>query len=380
MIKERAPLPSNNNSPSHFITEAIHGGRAASSSAIPIYQGINAPHVSGQTRYVSALGADCGPTVTAMETLIADLEGANWSLATPSGMAAIHLTLFSLLQQGARIVAHRCIYTYATRLLNEVLVPKWGVEVVWIDMRDLNALREALQEPAQLVYFEPIANPAMHLLDMAGIVDIAHEASALVAVDNTLLSPYLLKPLSLGADLVLHSATKYLGGHGDALSGVISGRDQELQAILSQMRSFVGGILAPMNAYLVVRGVRTLPFRMAQHCANAREIALFLQTRPEVTAVRFPGLADEFVPHTQLSAYGALIGFTLDKRFDPETFRSHLKMCRPWGSLGDVETLVSVPEANPIRDVPSNYVRIAVGLEAAQDIITDLAQAFDKLR
>ncbi|MEM7111034.1 MAG: PLP-dependent aspartate aminotransferase family protein [Chloroflexota bacterium] len=361
-----------------FTTTAIHGGRHGATSAVPIFQGINAPHENGRIRYVSALGADCGPTIVALEKLVAELEEANWSLTAPSGMAAIYLTFFSLLHRDARIVAHRCIYSYATRLLIEDLAPKWGVEVTWVDMRDLNALEKALQKPAQLVYFEPIANPAMHVLDTAAIVNLAHKAGAVVAVDNTLLSPYLLKPLELGVDLVLHSATKYLGGHGDALAGVISGRDEVLHETLSRMRSLVGGVLAPMSAYLVIRGIRTLPFRMEQHCANARAVAAFLATREEITAVRFPNPTTN--PNApELPAYGALLGFTLADQYDPEIFRSHLKMCRPWGSLGDVETLVAVPDVSDWRDVPPNYVRVAVGLEAPQDIIGDLEQAFEKL-
>lgn len=363
----------------HFITQAIHSGRHDSTSAVPIYQGINAPHTTtGNIRYVSALGADGGPTVAALETLVADLENGAWSLATPSGMSAIYLTLFGLLQHGARIVAHRCIYSYATRLLNEDLVPKWGIEIVWVDMRNLVELELALQIPTTLVYFEPIANPAMHVLDTVRIVEIAHATGALVAVDNTLLSPYLLKPLDLGVDLVLHSATKYLGGHGDALAGVVSGRDPELQTMLSRMRSLMGTVLSPATAYLIIRGIRTLPFRMAQHCHNAQAVAAFLATREEITAVRFPDSTTN--PNAApLPAYGALLGFTLAPPYDPETFRQHLQLCRPWDSLGDVETLVAVPDTSKVRDVPENYVRIAVGLEAPEDIIADLKQAFEKL-
>ena len=359
-----------------FTTHAIHAGRHPHSSAVPIYQGINAPIDDGSTKYISEVGAVGGPTVAALATAVSTLESANSCLAVPSGMAAISLTLLALLQRGDRIIAHRCIYTYATHFLNQDLSPKWGVEVVWVDMRNLDELQAALQQPTRLVYFEPIANPAMHLLDVAAIAEHAHAAGAVVAVDNTLLSPYLLQPLALGVDIVLHSATKYLGGHGDAMSGVISGRDETLYTALNWMRMMLGSYLAPMNAYLALRGLRTLPFRMEQHCANTRAVVAFLQTRPEVTSVRYASLADA-VPLAQQRGFGALLGFTLAEGLDAETFRRHLQLCRPWGSLGDVETLVATPAANPTRDIPANFVRVAVGLEAPQDIIADLAQAFD---
>ena len=159
------------------------------------------------------------------------------------------------------------------------------------------------------------------------------------------------------------------------MSGVISSRDETLYTALNWMRMMLGSYLAPMNAYLALRGLRTLPFRMEQHCANTRAVVAFLQTRPEVTSVRYASLADA-VPLAQQRGFGALLGFTLAEGLDAETFRRHLQLCRPWGSLGDVETLVATPAANPTRDIPANFVRVAVGLEAPQDIITDLAQAF----
>ena len=225
-----------------FTTRSIHSGRYADSSAVPIFQGINSPHQDG-VEYVSATGAVGGPTVEAMEALVADLEGAEWSIATPSGMAAISHVLFGLLQSGDRVVAHRCIYSYATRLLNGDLTEKWGITVDWVDMRDMAQLEQALETPAKLVYFDPIANPAMHLLDSAGIVKRAKAAGAIVVADNTLLSPYLFKPLDVGVGVVVHSATKYLAGHGDALAGVISGRDAELGSKLALMRTYLGCLL-----------------------------------------------------------------------------------------------------------------------------------------
>lgn len=358
-----------------FTTRSIHAGRTAESSAVPIYQGINAPLNDG-VEYVSAVGGVGGPTIESMEQLVSDLEGAAWSIATPSGMAAIAHVLFGLLQTGDRVVAHRCIYSYASRLLNGDLTDKWGVTVEWVDMRDLDQLEKALGKPTKLVYFDPVANPAMHLLDTAAITNRAKQAGAIVVTDNTLLSPYLLKPLDLGVDIVLHSATKYLAGHGDALAGVISGRDFDLGATFTKMRTFLGGFLAPMNAFLVIRGIRTLPFRMERHCANTQTILEWLKTRSEVSSIRYAGWADN-APSSNLPAFGGMLAFTVQAGIDLKKFRYGLKLCRPWGSLGDIETLVALPAADELRDIPPRLVRMAVGLEEPRDIIADLQQALE---
>ena len=360
-----------------FTTRSIHSGRSEESSAVPIYQGINAPRQDAGVKYVSAMDGVGGPTVESLETIITDLEGATWSLAAPSGMGAISLLFFGLLQAGDRVVAHRCIYDYAARLLNGDLSQKWGITVEWVDMRDLNQLEAALERPTKLVYFDPVANPAMHLLDTAAIAERAKAAGALTAVDNTLLSPYLLRPLDLEVDLVLHSATKYLAGHGDALAGVISGRDPQLRETLGRTRTLFGGILAPMNAFLVVRGIRTLPFRMERHCANTVALLDWLKTRPEISEIRYAGWTENG-NRLALPAYGGMLAFRLPG-VDLEAFRQGLKICRPWGSLGDIATLVTLPKESELRDIPPDFVRIAVGLEEPKDIIEDLEQALEQV-
>ena len=357
-----------------FTTRSIHAGRAEDSSAVPIFQSVNAPLHNEGVAYISAIGAEGGPTVEALETLVSDLEGAEWTIATPSGMSAISHVLLGLLQAGDRVVAHRCIYQYAAKFLNEDLTEKWGVSVEWIDMRDMSALEAALETQTKMVYFDPIANPSMHLLDTAAIAAKAKEAGAIVAVDNTLLSPYLFKPLDVGVDIVIQSATKYLAGHGDALAGVISGRDAEIHAKIGRIRALLGGMLSPMNAFLVMRGIRTLSFRMDRHVANAEAIIAWLQSRTEVTEIRYAGLEDG-AADAGFTAFGSLLGFTLADNIDAQKFRYGVKLCRPWGSLGDIETLVATPTASTSRDVPSNYIRIAVGLEAPTDIIADLEQS-----
>ena len=361
-----------------FATRAIHAGSFAGTSAPPIYQGVNAPHPEKGVAYVSEVGGVGGPTVAALQELVQTLEGAAWTVALPAGQAAIGHTFFALLQSGDRVIAHRNIYTYATVLLREDLPHKWGVEVEWVDMRDLAALENALQKPARLVYFEPITNPAFHLLDTGRICQLAHDAGALAVLDNTLLSPYLFQPLSAGADVVIHSATKYLCGHGDALGGVVSGQDPAIGDAITRFRRLMGGIMAPMNAYLIMRGIRTLPVRMERHCQNALKLALFLQDHPAVRQVRYPGLPDHpasAAVKAQYPAFGGILGFVIDPSLDHMAVRQRVRLGHPWGSLGDVGTLVAAPAADPFRDIPANYLRVAVGLEAIQDIIADLDQA-----
>ena len=363
---------------STFATDAIHISNHLGGSAPPIYQGVNAQRPDGNVKYISSIGGAGGPTIEALEALVQELEAAAWTLALPSGMAAISHVFMGLLAAGDRVVVHRSVYQYATTLLREDLPRRFGVDVEWVDMRDLDALRTALSKPTKLVYFEPITNPAFHVLDVAAIVALAHEAGALAAMDNTLLTPYLFRPIpTTNADIVLHSATKYLGGHGDALAGVISGKDEAVGAQLARWRRLSGSILAPLNAFLVMRGIRTLPFRMEQHCANARAVAQFLQQQNGVLEVRYAGLTDN-PTMSQFSGAGGILGFVLDSAIDREKVRSHLRLCKPWGSLGDVGTLVAAPDVNPFRDVPENYLRVAVGLESAEDICADLKQAIEK--
>ena len=361
-----------------FITKAIHAGQIPGYSVPPISQAVNAPHPEIGTAYISELAADGGPTVSAFEDVMKTLEGAAWSLAFPAGQSAIGQTLFGLLKSGDRVVAHRSIFNYATKLLREDLPQKWGIEVEWIDMRDLGALATALRKPTRLVYYEPIPNPAFHLLDSQSIIDISRRAGALTVLDNTLLTPYLYQPLAAGADVVLHSATKYLGGHGDALGGVVSGNDVALGQALHRFRALMGATMAPMNAFLLTRGIRTLALRVERHCRNSLALAHYLQTLEPVAEVRYPGLDDfETDPpvKAQYRGFGGILGVQLKAGFDNVATRYRVQMAHPWGSLGDIGTLVVAPGPDEVRDIPTSYLRIAVGLEGIEDIKADITQA-----
>ncbi len=296
-----------------FTTDAIHGGYHGTSSAVPIYQG-NTNYregFEGTNSYGRGLDRAGGPTGGALEEQVRILEGAEWAQATSCGMAAISQTLFGLLKSGDRVVGHETVYAGTRMFFKEVLPVKWGVDVEQVNMCDPDALSAALQKPTRMVYFEPYAH-SMEFIDLKRAIDLAHEAGALAVVDNTFLSPYLLRPLQYGADVVLHAMTKYMAGHGDALAGVVVGRDEEVRAQIHYMRILMGGILAPMNAYLVHRGLKTLAFRMERHCSSAQQVAEFLERNEKVDRTSYLGLPSH--PQHELAAgylrgYGGMMRF-----------------------------------------------------------------------
>ena len=361
-----------------FTTDAIHGGYHGTSSAVPIYQG-NTNYREGYERtnsYGRGLDRAGGPTCGALEEQVRILEGATWSQATSCGMAAIGQTLFGLLKSGDRVVGHETVYAGTHMFFREVLPVKWGVDVEQVNMCDLNALETALEKPTRMVYFEPYAH-SMEFIDLARAIDLAHEAGALAVVDNTFLSPYLLRPLHYGADVVLHAMTKYMAGHGDALAGIVSGRDDEIRAQIHYMRILMGGVLAPMNAFLVHRGLKTLAFRMERHCASAQKVAEFLDQHGKIAEIRYLGLPSHpshEVATGYLHGFGGMMRFFSRSGVSLDAFMSRLKMCKPWYSLGDVETLIL-----PSGESGENgfAARVSVGLEDPDDIIADLDQALE---
>ena len=359
-----------------FTTDAIHGGYHGTSSAVPIYQG-NTNYregYEGTNSYGRGLDKAGGPTSGALEEQVRILEGAEWAQATSCGMSAVSQTLFGLLRSGDRVVCHETVYAGTHMLFQDVLPTKWGVDVQIVNLCDLDALTKALEKPARMVYFEPYAH-SMEFIELARVTDMAHEAGALVVVDNTFLSPYLLRPLHFGADVVLHAMTKYMAGHGDALAGIVSGRDEEIRKQIHHMRILMGGVLAPMNAFLVHRGLKTLAFRMERHCCSAQKVAEYLDGNEKVGQVRYLGLQS----HPQheaatgyLHGFGGMMRFYTRPGVSLDSFIGSLRMCKPWYSLGDVETLV-LPSG---EGADGGFgARVSVGLEDPDDIIADLDQA-----
>ena len=265
------------------------------------------------------------------------LEGGAATVAMGSGMAAISHTLLGLLEAGNRIVVHRSLFVGVRTLLDD-FVAKLGIDVVCADLNDSNDLARVLEKPTRLVYFETVSNPNLEVIDAPGVIAAARQAGVIVVVDNTILTPFLFKPLACGADVVIHSATKYLSGHGDVLAGMATFQDAVLGQRVHKSRRILGGLLNPLGAFLVMRGMKTLPLRMARHCENAQKVAEYLQQHPRVKKVHYPGLPQapgHARASTFLSAFGGIVSFEPRDDFEWESFSKKLRVCCPGMSFGD---------------------------------------------
>ena len=334
------------------------------------------------------------PTTNALEEQIAALEGGQWALAASSGMAALHLAVLTALTDRRRcIVAGPVLYGASIRLLMDFFEP-FGVEVHFADPNDPAAWEAAVAEHKPgCVLVETITNPVLRVTPLDTVVASAHRHGALVVVDSTFATPLLVRPLELGADLVVHSLTKYLGGHGDILAGVVVTRE-EFRPIMETISRTIGGVISPFEAYLAMRGIKTFALRMARQCANACRVASWLATHPRIERVNFPG--DPNHPDAAVSRrlfppglFGAMVSFEVKDAGREEIFRSldALKMIVPATSLGDVHTMVLYPPMSSHRDlapkhrqrlgISDNFLRVSVGIEAPEDIVEDLAQALE---
>ncbi len=332
------------------------------------------------------------PTTNALEEQIAALEGADWAMATSSGMAALNLAVSAALTDRHKsIVAGPVLYGASLRLLMEILEPA-GVAVHFADPNDPAALEAAVAEhkPACVVV-ESVTNPMLRVTPLDTVAGIAHRHGALVVVDSTFATPLLVRPLSLGADLVIHSLTKYLGGHGDVLGGVVATR-QEFRPVMQAISRITGGILGPFESYLAMRGIKTFPLRMARQCANACRVATWLAQHPRIARVIFPGdpqHPDAAVARRLFPAglYGAMVSFEVDGAGRQEIFDllNSLRLIVPATSLGDVHSMILYPPMSSHREIApkqrqrmgisDSFLRLSVGIEAPEDIIGDLEQA-----
>ena len=329
------------------------------------------------------------PTLDLLEQRIAELEGAEAGLALSSGMGAITSTLWTLVKPGDEIIVDKTLYGCTFAYMRHGLT-RFGVEISHVDMTDPEKLRSAISEKTRVVYFETPANPNMRLVDITRISDIAHEAGATVVVDNTYATPYLTRPIEMGADIVLHSATKYLGGHGDVVAGLVVGNAEQVGEIrLVGMKDMTGAVMAPFNALLILRGLKTLALRMDRHCATAKIVAEWLEAHPAVGKVYFPGL-ESFAQHElakrQMTQPGGMIAFELVGGLQAGTqMMNRLRMIQRAVSLGDAETLIQhpasmthstyTPEERAEHGISDGLVRLSVGLEDLEDILEDLKQA-----
>jgi cysteine-S-conjugate beta-lyase len=332
------------------------------------------------------------PTRSVLETLIAVLEKGARGLAFASGLAAIDAIL-KLLKSGDEVIAVDDIYGGAFRLFEQVY-KKFGIHVTYVDASDPKNVFMALNENTKLIWLETPSNPTLKIADIAAIASVARAGNCLLCVDNTFASPALQKPLELGADLVVHSATKYLGGHSDLIAGLVVTATEELGEKIRFYQNAAGGILGPFDSWLVIRGMETLTLRMRQHCGSALEIAEFLQDHPAVGQVFYPGLSrhpNHAVAKKQSRGFGGIVSFTLkeDNLEAARHFVSSTKLFKLAESLGGIKSLIShsaemthktiPPDIRRAAGVRDSLIRLSVGLEEAEDLITDLRNSFDRL-
>jgi cystathionine gamma-synthase/cystathionine gamma-lyase len=372
-----------------FSTKAIHAGQGADpatgATIVPIYQ--------TSTYTQEAVGAHKGfdysrtinPTRVALETQLAALEGADYGCAFASGMAATSAVL-NLLSAGDHVVVTDDLYGGTYRLFSRVLA-RYGLEFTYVDMADLDAVRAAVKPNTKMFWVETPTNPLLKLIDIRAIVQLAH--GGIVAVDNTFASPYFQQPLALGADIVVHSTTKYIGGHSDVVGGAALTGNKEYFDVIKFHQNAVGGVPGPHDAWLTMRGAKTLALRMREHAKNAQAIAEFLEAHPEIQRVYYPGLPSHpqhELAKRQMSGFGGMVSFTLK---GPEQraidFANRMHYFSLAESLGGVESLIchparmthgSIPkEEREKRGVTDGLLRLSVGIEDIEDLIEDLKQA-----
>ena len=360
--------------------------------SVPIYQTStfvqDAPGVNKGYDYART----GNPTRATLESLVAQLEGGSTGVAFGSGLAAID-AIVKLLQSGDEIIAVDDIYGGAFRLFEQVY-KKFGITVHYVDTTNVEAVFNALTPKTKLIWIETPTNPTLKVTDIQAIAKIARAHKCLLCVDNTFASPALQKPLSLGADLVIHSGTKYLGGHSDLIAGLVVAADPELGQKVKFLQNATGAILGPFDSWLLIRGIETLHLRIRQHCASARAIAAFLQHHPAVDKVYYPGLATHpghAIAARQAKGFGGIVSFTLkeDTQEAATSFVTSTDLFKLAESLGGIKSLVSHPAQMTHKTIPAerrkaagvadSLIRLSTGLEDTEDLIEDLRQALDKV-
>lgn len=371
----------------HIYSLLIHGGieqdETTGAVNIPVYQ--------TSTYKQDALGKDRGweysrtgnPTRAALEKLIADLEQGRYGLAFASGLAAIN-TVLSLFKSGDKLVVSNNIYGGTFRILDNVF-KNFGITYTIVDTSDLQQIEDAIDDSVKAVYVESPANPLLTITDIKAVAEITHRRKKLLIVDNTFLTPYLQRPLTLGADIVIHSGTKYLGGHSDTVSGLVVVNDDKLAERLYYLQNSIGGVLAPWDSFLIIRGIKTLGVRMDRHQENAKTIANWLLKSGYASKVYYPGLESDpgyEIQNKQADGAGAMISFVLNEKYDYKVFFESLKLITLAESLGGVESLACHPASMTHAAIPKEIreevgivdelIRLSVGIEAVDDLIDDL--------
>ena len=371
-----------------FETRAIHDGQepdpATGAVTVPIYQ--------TSTYVQDAVGEHKGydyarvanPTRTALQLCLASLESAEHGLAFSSGLGAV-TTIMHLLSPGDRVVAVNDVYGGVYRMFSQVYEPK-GYEFAWVPAANLGAgLADDLDERTRIVWLETPTNPLLNVIDIRAAADAAHAAGAMVVVDNTFATPYLQRPLELGADIVVHSTTKYLGGHSDVVGGFAATNDPTVAERLQFLQKSLGAVPGPFDCWLVLRGIKTLAVRMRQHCENAHVIALWLSRHARVEQVLYPGLPTHpghEIAARQMRDFGGMISFLVESEEEAVGLVAQTNVFQLAESLGGVESLIEHPArmthastADAPFAAPKNLVRLSVGLESAEDLLADLEVA-----
>ncbi len=377
-----------------FATDAIHAGQepdpATGAIITPIYQ--------TSTFVQEGIGQHKGfeyartqnPTRLALERNLAALEGGKSAYCFASGMAAITTVLMTL-KEGEHCIVSDNTYGGTFRLFDKVM-RHLGLGFSYVNTSDIEAVRSAIKPATRMIFIETPTNPVMSLTDIAAMAEICRSHGLKLVVDNTFMSPYFQQPLKLGADIVVHSTTKFLNGHSDSVGGVVVLNDEETAQRIAFLQNSVGAILSPFDSWLILRGTKTLAVRMRQHEENGRKVANFLVEHPKVEKVFYPGLADHpqhELAKRQMTGFGAMISFEVGSYEKASSFLKNVRLCSLAESLGGVETLVCHPASMTHASVPAQerarlgisdgLVRISVGIEDVEDIISDISQALDRL-
>lgn len=391
------------NEKTSFDTKCVHSGISEyeyGAVVPPIYQTSTFKFKSSEHGAALFAGQEKGyiysrmlnPTVEALEDCIAELECGHKGLACGSGMAAIHTAFAALTQSGDHVICSAAVYGPTTTLLNTIM-KKYGVETTFVDTSDTEAVRNAVRPNTKVIYLETPGNPTLSISDIEEISKIAKKINAVTVVDNTFMSPALQQPLLLGADVVLHSLTKFLNGHADVIGGILVVKDEDTYKHFRKILNQVGGVLEPFNSFLVHRGIKTLALRMQRHCESSMKVAEYLESHPLVKSVVYPGLKSH--PQYELGlrqhkGHGGMISFELKDGYEAgQVLMNSVKLCQLAVSLGGVESLIQHPasmthysmgkEARNAAGVSEGLVRLSVGIENVDEIIEDLEQALARV-
>ena len=370
-----------------FETRAIHEGQepdpATGAVVVPIYQTSTYVQEAVGTHKGYEYSRVSNPTRTALQLCLASLEGAENGVAFSSGLGAV-TTIMHLLSPGDRVVLIADVYGGVYRMTSQVYKPK-GYVFEYLPAPEFPSLADHLDERTRMVWIETPSNPMLNVVDIRSAADAAHAAGAILVVDNTFATPYLQRPLELGADLVVHSTTKYLGGHSDVIGGFAATNDPTIAERLYFLQKSLGAVPGPFDCWLVLRGIRTLAVRMRQHCANAHAVAAFLERHPRVERVLYPGLPTHpghTIAARQMRDFGGMISFLAESEEEAVALVARTRLFQLAESLGGVESLIEHPArmthastADAPFAAPPNLVRLSVGLESAEDLVEDLERA-----